>query len=415
MIGAASGIEVALTGLAYGGEAIGRLPDGRAVFVPFALPGEHVLVQLIDERPRFARGDLLEIITPSPDRVRPRCPHYVLCGGCHYQHLPYQAQAAYKADILREQLERIGGLNNPPVKPTIACPQPWNYRNHIQFHLTADGQLGYHQNRSEKVFAVQECHLPEAALEDVWPRLDFEPVQGIERIGLRAGQGEDVQVILEASSLEIPEISIEELPISLVHLSPVGEVVLAGSAFTFIQVLDRLFRISAGSFFQVNTAMAGALVEHILDYLEFSSKMTILDVYCGVGLFSAFLAPRVGRLIAIEVASPACDDFVYNLDEFDHVELYEAPAEAVLPTLGVRADVILVDPPRAGLDRKCLDGILAIQPRKLVYVSCDPATLARDARRLIKGGYTLGQITPFDLFPQTYHIESVSFWDAPVA
>ncbi len=404
--------EVALTGLVYGGEAMGRLPDGRAVFVPYALPEEQVLVRLIEDRPRFARAELLQILTPGADRVQPRCQHYTLCGGCHYQHLPYERHLTYKADILREQLERIGGMHNPPVQPTIGCPQPWNYRNHIQFHLADEGRLGYYQSRSEQVFAIQECHLPEGILNDIWPRLEFEPVPGIERIGLRVGAGEDVQLILTSSLLEIPEISIEELPISAVHLSPAGAVVMAGSAFTMMQVLGRSFRVSASSFFQVNTLMAAALVEHILEHLDLSSKTTVLDVYCGVGLFSAFLAPQVGRLIGIEASPAACEDFVFNLDEFEHVELYEAPAEAVLPILDVSPDIVLVDPPRTGLNRKCLDAILAIQPSRLVYVSCDPATLARDARRLVKGGYTLNQITPFDLFPQTYHIESISFWDS---
>lgn len=408
-----AGVEVALTGLVYGGEAMGRLPDGRAVFVPYALPGEKVLIRLTEERPRFARAELVEVLSPADGRVRPRCLHYAKCGGCHYQHLAYEQQAAYKGDILREQLERIGGLRNVPLQLAISCPQPWNYRNHIQFHLTREGSLGYHLGRSEQVFAVQECHLPADTLNEIWPRLEFEPIQGLERIGLRQGIDDDVQLILEASSLEIPEISIEEMPVSAVHLSLGGEVVLAGSAFTFMQVLNRSFRVSAGSFFQVNTLMAAALVEHILEGLELSPSMTLVDVYCGVGLFSAFLAPRVGRLIGIEASPAACEDFVFNLDEFDHVELYEGPDEEVLPALDMHPEIVLVDPPRAGLGRRCLDAILAMRPRKLVYVSCDPATLARDAHRLARGGYTLSKVTPFDLFPQTYHIESISFWEAP--
>ncbi|MGD8456820.1 MAG: methyltransferase, partial [Anaerolineales bacterium] len=164
---------------------------------------------------------------------------------------------------------------------------------------------------------------------------------------------------------------------------------------------------------QVNTPVAAKMVEHLLEQLPLTPSTTLLDVYCGVGLFSAFTAPRVGRLIGIESNPNAVDDFAVNLDAFDHVEIYQAPAEEVLPTLEVEADVILVDPPRAGLSREVLDAILKLHPAVLAYVSCDPATLARDAKRLTAGGYTLEHITPFDLFPQTYHIESVSFWGIP--
>ena len=153
------------------------------------------------------------------------------------------------------------------------------------------------------------------------------------------------------------------------------------------------------------------MVGHVLDLLSLKPEMTALDVYCGVGLFSAFLSPHVGQLVGVESSSSACDDFVENLDEFDNVTLYEGTAEEIVPALDLRPDIVLVDPPRSGLDPQALDGLLEIKPPHLVYVSCDPATLARDASRLVAGGYRLQQITPFDLFPQTYHIESISFWE----
>jgi 23S rRNA (uracil1939-C5)-methyltransferase len=177
-----------------------------------------------------------------------------------------------------------------------------------------------------------------------------------------------------------------------------------------MEVLGHNFRVSAGSFFQVNIPIAEAMVRHLLEQLLVRSTDTVLDVYAGVGLFSAFLAPAAERLIAIESSESACEDFTINLNEFDNVELYEATAEEVLPDLDVHPQVVIVDPPRAGISRQAMDGILAMRPEILAYVSCDPATLARDARRLIEAGYIIKQITPFDLFPQTYHIESLSFW-----
>lgn len=402
--------DIPLTTFTYGGEVLGRLPDGRAVFVPYALPGETVRVRLLEEKRRYARSELLKIINPSPDRIIPRCPHFTTCGGCHYQHMPYDAQLSAKASILSDQLRRIGRLSDIPIQPPVPSPQPWNHRNHVQFHFTSEGQLGFHKARSGEVFAIHECHLPEALINAVWPQLDFEPISEIKRIGLRLGTGEDILLILESSDPRAPALSVEA-PISAVHLSPTGSLVMAGSDHIIIEVNERPFRVSAGTFFQVNTPMAAVMVDHILTHLPLKPDMTALELYSGAGLFSAFLAPHVQRLVCIESSPEACYDFVVNLDEFDNVELYEATAEEVLPRLNLHPDIILIDPPRTGLQTRVLEGILKLEPNHIVYVSCDPATLARDSRRMVKAGYRLAQITPFDLFPHTYHIESISYWE----
>jgi 23S rRNA (uracil1939-C5)-methyltransferase len=177
-----------------------------------------------------------------------------------------------------------------------------------------------------------------------------------------------------------------------------------------MEVLGRAFRVSAGSFFQVNTRMAEAMVTHLLEVLPLSPEKTVLDLYCGAGLFSAFFAPRVAQVIGVEAAPSACEDFVVNLDEYENVSLYEGEAGMILPALDACPDIVVVDPPRAGLEKPALDALLKLAPPVLAYVSCDPATLARDAKRLLAGGYRLEQITPFDLFPQTYHIESISIF-----
>lgn len=409
-----SWLETTVQTLIYGGEGLGRLPDGRAVFVPYTLPGERVRIRLVEEKRRHARAELLEVLTPAAGRIVPRCAHFGKCGGCSYQHMPYAEQLAAKEAILREQLERIGEISDPPVQAIVPAPAEFNYRNHVQFHLTEEGKLGFVNTRGNAVIPIRECHLPQPPLDEIWRQLDFEALPEIERIGLRVGMEEDVQLILESDSPQAPEISVEELPISVAHISPAGTLVLAGSPAVTFEVLGRRFRVSAGAFFQVNTAMAGAMVEHVMDYLAASlpdlDQTTVLDAYCGVGLFSAFLAARVARLIGIEASPSACEDFAANLDEFDNVELYEAAVEEVLPAVQVKPDFVLVDPPRAGLERGALDGLMALGAPTLCYVSCDPATLARDGRRLASGGYRLEVITPFDLFPQTYHIESISFW-----
>jgi 23S rRNA (uracil1939-C5)-methyltransferase len=405
--------DIQLEKLTYGGDAMGRLPDGRAVFVPFGLPGERVRVRLTEEKKNFARGELVEILEASQERIQPKCAHFGICGGCHYQNLSYENQCMAKAEILRDQLARIGKIENPPVAPMIPSPSEWNYRNHVQFHLTEDGKIGFVNARGNAVIPILECHLPEKSINAFWPELQFDPNMDIERVSLRAGVDEDLMLILDSDSPETPELEIEA-DISVVHLFEEHPVVIAGGDHHFIRVLGRDFQVSAASFFQVNTSMAEKMVEHLLSALPVSKSDTLLDLYCGAGLFSAFFASRAGRVIGVESSESACEDFVVNLDEFENVELYEGAAEEILPALVAQIAnlrYMIVDPPRAGLDPRVLDALQALGPRLITYVSCDPSTLARDAKRLIAGGYRLRQVTPFDLFPQTYHIESISIFE----
>ncbi|MGD2026506.1 MAG: class I SAM-dependent RNA methyltransferase [Anaerolineales bacterium] len=405
-------VQVRLEKWAYGGEALGRLPDGRAVFVPFVIPGELVRIRLVEEKRGFARAELVEVIEPAPERISPRCKHFAACGGCHYQHLPYERQLAAKMEVFRDTLLRIGKMDaeklDPLLKPVVPSPAPWNYRNHVQFHLNPEGQLGYLAPRSDEVVPIEECHLPEDALNQIWPQLDMDPVPSLTRVGLRSGV-DDEMLILETADDGGLEFSLD-MSLKAVQVGPDSLHILSDSDALEMEVLDYTYQVSAGSFFQVNTSMAAAMVEHLLGYLPLRKDSIVLDVYCGVGLFSGFIAPEVGRLIGIEENHLAVDDFVVNLDVYNNVEVYEAPAETVMPELEISPDIILVDPPRAGLALPVLDAISAMKPKHLAYVSCDPSTLARDAKRLQAAGFILEQVTPFDLFPQTYHIESISFW-----
>jgi len=406
--------DINLEKLTYGGEAMGRLPDGRAIFVPFGLPGEQVRVRLTQDKQNFARGELVEVVTASPERIDPKCKHFSKCGGCHYQNLSYENQLQAKTEILRDQFQRIGKIENPPIKPIVASPLEWNYRNHVQFHLTAEGKLGFVNSKGNSVFPIEECHLPETSIDSFWRELQFESNKDVERVSLRAGHNEELMVVLESENFETPELEIEA-DVSVVHLFDEHPVVIAGRDHFVVSVLEKDFRVSAASFFQVNTKMAEKMVEHILAHLPVSMSTTVLDVYCGVGLFSKFFAAKCQQVIGIETSESACEDFVFNLDEFDNVELYEGAAEEILPGLAGRLDsstFAIVDPPRAGIERHALDAIISIKPQIIAYVSCDPSTLARDAARLINGGYRLVEVTPFDLFPQTYHIESISIFES---
>jgi 23S rRNA (uracil1939-C5)-methyltransferase len=405
-------IDIKLEKLTYGGEAMGRLPDGRAVFVPFGLPGEDVRIRLVYEKNSFARAELLEVLTASPERISPKCKHFGKCGGCHYQNMTYEKQLRAKTEILRDQLQRIGKIENPAIAPMVASAFEWNYRNHIQFHLTAQGQIAFVNSKGNSTLPIDECHLPEATIDSFWRELQFESNKDVERVSLRAGRDEELLVVLESENPETPELEIEA-DVSVVHLFDEHAVVMAGQDHFTINVGENDFHVSAASFFQVNTKMAEKMVEHLLAKLPVNSSSILLDVYCGVGLFSKFFALKCKTLIGIESSESACEDFAINLDEFNNVELYEGEAEEILPALAQKIEgdsCMIVDPPRAGIEKLALDAIINIKPQVIAYVSCDPSTLARDAARLINGGYRLVDVTPFDLFPQTYHIESISIF-----
>lgn len=323
--------------------------------------------------------------------------------------MPYAQQLALKESIVRDQLERIGKISHPPVRSIVPAPQTWHYRNHVQFHPSPDGRLGFIRAGGETVLPIRACLLPEQPIAAFWPQIELEPEAGLERLGLRADSYGNLMLTLQGAPDEIPEIS-AEAAVSIAHVDENGEsVILAGDEALTFHILGRDFRVSPGAFFQVHTVIAEKMVAHLLASITLPVE-TILDIYCGGGLFSAFLAPHCRQLIGVESSPAACEDFAVNLDEFDHVALYEGPAEVVLPRLETSADLIVVDPPRSGLPLEVLDAIVRAAAREIAYVSCDPATFARDASRLIRGGYSLVHTTPFDLFPQTYHIETVSLF-----
>lgn len=401
-------LTLRLDGLAYGGDAFGRDASGRMVFVALALPGEQVRVEVAEAHARWCRARLIEVIDPSPQRVAPRCRHFGTCGGCHYQHLQADAQPAAKQAIVRAQLERLGGFRDPPVEQTVAGRSAWNTRNHIQFSLTPDSRLGFQAGGSNQVVAIHECHLPEPALNDLWPALQLEAGSGVRRVALRCA-GDDTLLVFHAD--DEPEVELGlDLRTSAVWLSPRGMYVLAGGSTLVQRVHGRAFRVSPASFFQAHTQLTPALVDLVLRAAQARPGQTAFDLYAGVGLFSAFLAERALRLLAVEHSASACDDFAFNLEPFEDVALYQASVEQALAGLEPRADVVIADPPRAGLGTQVVAWLSRHAPPRLVYVSCDPSTLARDGKQLAACGYQLESVTPIDLFPQTFHIETVSAW-----
>ena len=402
--------ELTIEGMAFGGEGLARADDGRMIFVGFCAPGEQVRAREVESHKRWGRAELLEVLDPSEARVHaPRCIHFGICGGCHYQHIEYQEQLVIKRDILIDQLQRLGGIEDPPVQETVPSAAPWNYRNRLRFHLRQDGQLGFYRADGAEIFPLQECHLPEGPLGELWPQLELETVEGLEEVEVRVDSSGDPMVILHGRGA--PDMHLEvESAASVIWYAPEGSLVLAGEPYNWMEVKDQSFRLSPGSFFQTNSSMNAILVEMAMEAARPSQGQVIFDLYAGVGLFSLFLAKAGAQVIAAEESPAACADFEVNLDAYENISLYEAPVETALAAIQARPDTILLDPPRAGLGKKVVQQITEFSPGRIVYISCDPATLARDSKQLVSAGYHLERSTPIDLFPQTYHLESLNLW-----
>ena len=396
-------MEITLDKFIYGGETMGRLPDGRAVFIPYALPDEHVRIELTFEKRGFARGRLLEVLEASPERIEPKCPYFGECRGCSYQHLPYEAQLRAKEEILRDQLTRIGKIENPPVGAIVPSPKIWGYRNQMDFQLTAGTQ------QPTPTLDMETCLLPAPVINEYWSDLEFGENNLFERLTLRHDAADNLMLIFHASNPETPEMTLED-DLSVVHIAA-GEIIVMGGDDHIVTTLHgRPFRVSATSFYHPNTAVAEKMITHLLETLPLNEETTLLELHSGIGSLSAFLAPKVKELICVENSPVACEDFAINLNEFENVALYEAQAMDALPSLDFVPDILLADPPAGGLGRHTLDGILRLGSSTLAYVSRDPSTLARDAARLIKGGYVLEKVTPFDVAPQTAQIDSIAIF-----
>ena len=403
--------ELELTSIAHGGAALGR-HEGRVIFVPYALPGETVRVEITEDKGRYAFARPVQVLAPAPDRVEPPCPYFgpAGCGGCQWQHVDYTAQLRLKAGIVADQLSRIGGIADPVVRPTLPDRSGWAYRNHAQFHPAPGEGLGFQGALAGPVIPIDECLILHPLLSDLYAMLDLD-LPDLLRLSLRAGtESGDLMLVFEMADDLPPALEID-LPVSCVLLLSDGQHAnLIGNNHITDTVADHTFRISAPSFFQVNTSQAAQLVRLVTGYLDLRGGETVLDAYCGVGLFAAHLAGHAGLVVGVEVAPAAVADLLENTAGMDNVEIVEGPVEAVLPDLDVPLDAAVVDPPRAGVDRFALDALVARHPGRIVYVSCDPATLARDAKRLARAGYSLVEVQPVDMFPQTYHVESVALF-----
>lgn len=405
-------LELEVTQMAHGGEALGRAPDGRVVFVGYALPGERVRVRLTEAHKRWARGVAEAVLHPSPDRVEPPCPHFgpAACGGCQWQHAAYEAQLRYKTEIVREQLRRLGKLDDAAVEPCLGMDEPWHYRNHVQLHVDEAGRLGFVRADGQGVEPIQTCLIMNAAVHELFHQFEAD-FPALRRVALRGStRTGDRMVILETEEDEPPEVEVD-FPVSVVLVLGDGTpVTLVGSPYIYEEVAGRRWRISATSFFQVNTEMADRLVALVREAAApLYGIETVIDAYAGVGTLGISLAPEAGHVILVEANPVAVEDARANAADCDNVSWIEGATEEVLPGWdGPHPDLVVLDPPRAGCAPAVLEALVTLRPRKVIYVSCDPATLARDLGRLVRAGFRLGRVQPLDMFPQTYHVECVA-------
>ena len=394
--------------------------DGRVIFVPYGLPGENVRVEISQDKGRYAFASIIEVLTPSEDRAEPRCPYFGpgRCGGCQWQHASYQAQLRFKASIVADQLARIGGIATPAVLPADPDPAGWAYRNHAQFHPALPRGLGFLRdtgrsargNGGQEVVAIDACPILHSLLSDLYTTLDID-LDGIARVSLRAGTATGQCMIIFEMENDLAPALETDLPISCVLLLADGLYVnLVGGNHITEVVEEHSYRISPPSFFQINSSQAGQLVRRVLEHLDLRGDETVLDAHCGVGLFTTHLAERAGLVVGIEMNPAAVDDLMENSAHLNNVEVIEGRIKTALPDLDVSLDAAVVDPPRTGMDRFALDALVKQRPSRIVYVSCDPATLARDAKRLTRAGYQLVEVQPVDMFPQTHHIETVTLF-----
>jgi len=378
-------MTVTIETVAFGGDGIGR-PENLVVFVPFTAQGDVAEVEIREAKKRFLRGRLRRLITPSADRVDPPCPYFRRCGGCHYQHIGYAKQVEMKMRQVAEAFERIGKFPSPPVEPVLPSPAPYGYRGKAEFHVehSRDGtaRIGFMDAGGRRLVDIERCAIMEESINE---QLAFlrKPVHAPLRadryvVWSHTGRSEEKHVVRIVKGKEI-----------LVPLE---------------------------GFFQANTALTDGLVDTVLELAGVGPAETVLDLYCGSGLFALFLAPSCARLIGIEIDGEAVECARLNMERqgirnalFHHGDVGDV-LEKEFGGTNAAVDAVVLDPPRAGCEREALERLVGLGPAKVVYVSCDPATLARDARLLVDGGFDLVTVRPVDMFPQTRHIECVALF-----
>ncbi|MFS8601045.1 23S rRNA (uracil(1939)-C(5))-methyltransferase RlmD [Priestia megaterium] len=439
-------IDVAFEDLTHDGAGVAKV-NGFPIFVQNALPGESGQVKVIKVKKGYAFGKLIKHHTISEQRVEAPCPVYKQCGGCQLQHVSYEGQLQFKQKQVKDVMARIGHLPDVPVHSTLGMNDPWRYRNKAQVPVAErEGGLvaGFYQQRSHDIINMDACLIQQQANDDV-----VQAVKSIcEKHGVSAYQEQkhkgslrhimaryglvtgEIMVVIVTRTAELPnkkriiEDIIEAVPnvksiVQNVNSKRTNVIlgnqthVLWGEEYIYDYIGDVKFAISAKSFYQVNPEQTKVLYDKALEYADLTGEETVIDAYCGIGTISLFLAQKAKKVYGVEIVPEAIEDAKRNaeLNGIHNAEFAVGEAEVVIPNWykqGIKADVIVVDPPRKGCDEALLNTIIDMKPKKVVYVSCGPATLARDLAILEKGGYETVEVQPVDMFPHTTHVENVA-------
>lgn len=380
-------IELTIDTVAFGGQGVGRYQD-MVVFVPLMVDGDEGIVEITEVKKRYVRGRLMTLTKASGRRTEPLCPVYGLCGGCQYQHIVYDYQLVLKQQQIRDTFTRIGRFDGIPLAEIIPSPEPWHYRQKADFHIqkrpNGDVTIGFARSGSHDILNIERCHIVDPGVNQALVEL---------RQGGRAvkGKGPDGRVVLWSNEAE------EKAPKGYVSRSVKGQDLL----------------IPRQGFFQANGFLAETLVKTVLDMSALTGKETVVDGFCGSGFFSVFLASGARKFYGVEFVDAAVQAADRNLKAagIHHGLFYAGDVGRVLKDLfvknGQRVDVLVLDPPRIGLDAAVLKAAGRLKPARIVYVSCNPATMARDVRILTQNGFRLEALQPLDMFPQTSHVEVV--------
>ncbi|MEU6846602.1 TRAM domain-containing protein [Streptomyces sp. NPDC046716] len=419
--------EVEVGPVAHGGHCIARTAEGQVLFVRHTLPGERVVARVTDgeEGDRFLRADAVQIVDASKDRVEAPCPYAGpgCCGGCDWQHAKPGAQRRLKGDVIAEQLQRLAGLTPeeagwdgtvmPAEGDKLPAGQVPQWRTRVQYAIDADGNAGLRRHRSHEVEPVEHCMIAAEGVSELGiEKRDWAGMESVEAIA--ATGSNDRQVILAPRpGARLPLVELDK-PVSVLRVEEHDGGIhrVHGRAFVRERADDRTYRVGNGGFWQVHPQAADTLMRAVMQGLLPRKGDMALDLYCGVGLFAGAIADRVGdkgAVLGIESGKRAVEDARHNLASFDRVRIEQGKVEAVLPRTGItEVDLIVLDPPRAGAGKKTVAQLTALGARRVAYVACDPAALARDLGYFREGGYRVRTLRAFDLFPMTHHVECVA-------
>jgi len=411
-------VELDINDMAHGGSGIGR-HKGKLVFVPYVIPGEAITAKITGDSGSVLFGEGKDLIAGSADRVAPQCIHFGQgqCWGCHWQHIDYDVQLLLKQDVLADQLSRVGKLPDSVIesalRPLPPAPEQWEYNHSMTLSRTDDGTWGYLRQDGRTVEPMLECHIVHPDLLDLYKELDLD-YERAKRMTLQRGTDGRMMVIFEIDEEEEPELA-TDLPLSVNLILPDNEPInLIGDAHSIFTIGERDFRVTAGAYFRPNATQIEFLMIEVMKRMKLTGKERVLDLYAGVGFFSAYIAPRCDVLTLVESYPPAVTDADVNLMDFENIDVVEGQVELVLDDMideEAQYDVALVDPPNSGLHKDVINQLTKLGVQRIIYVSGDPASLARDSKRLISAGYPLVEIQPLDLSPQTYYIDSVALFE----